>query len=277
MRRAWHVACTTATMTIHQPNPNPTQAAPRPPYPKQSQPYPGHESAMRPRPDFGERSYRGSQRLVDKKAIVTGGDSGIGRAVALAFAREGADVLISYLNEDDDAQETARVVRESGRTCVTVPGDLSQEQHCQRLVERAVAEFGALDILVNNAAYQMTRDGIEAISSDEWDHTLKTNLYPMFWLCKSALQKMRAGGAIINTSSIQAYQPSPTLLAYATTKGAIVTFTKALSQESIKRGVRVNAVAPGPIWTPLIPSTLPADSVETFGATTPVGRAGQPV
>jgi NAD(P)-dependent dehydrogenase (short-subunit alcohol dehydrogenase family) len=232
---------------------------------------------MQPRPDFGEQSYRGLGRLADKKAIITGGDSGIGRAVALAFAREGADVLISYLNEDEDAQETARVVRDAGRRCITVPGDLSDEAHCQELIRRAVAEFGQLDILVNNAAYQMTRDGIEAISSDEWDHTFKTNIYSMFWLCKAALPKMREGGAIINTASIQAYQPSPTLLAYATTKGAIITFTKGLSQEAIKRGIRVNAVAPGPIWTPLIPSTMPAEHVERFGENTPVGRAGQPV
>jgi NAD(P)-dependent dehydrogenase (short-subunit alcohol dehydrogenase family) len=232
---------------------------------------------MRPRPDFGEESYRGSQRLAGKRALITGGDSGIGRAVAVAYAREGADVLISYLNEEDDAQETARVVRESGRTCVTVSGDISREDHCTRLVERALAEFGQLDILVNNAAYQMTREGIGGISTDEWDHTLKTNLYAMFWLCKAALPHMREGGAIINSSSIQTYQPSPTLLAYATTKGAIVTFTKALAQEAIKDGVRVNAVAPGPVWTPLIPSTMPPEHVEKFGENTPVGRAGQPV
>jgi NAD(P)-dependent dehydrogenase (short-subunit alcohol dehydrogenase family) len=232
---------------------------------------------MRPRPDFGEESYRGSNRLVGKRALITGGDSGIGRSIALAFAREGADVLISYLNEEADAQETARVVRDTGRTCIAVAGDISREEHCTRLVERAFAEFGELDILVNNAAYQMTREGIGDISSDEWDHTLKTNLYAMFWLCKAALPRMRDGGAIINTSSIQAYQPSPTLLAYATTKGAIVTFTKALAQEAIKHGVRVNSVAPGPVWTPLIPSTMPPEHVERFGENTPVGRAGQPV
>ena len=169
------------------------------------------------------------------------------------------------------------MVRESGRTCIAIPGDITDEQQCQQLVDRAIAEFGSIDILVNNAAYQMTRDSIEAISSDEWDHTLKTNLYAMFWLCKAALPVMREGGAIINTSSIQAYQPSPTLLAYATTKGAIVTFTKALSDEAIKRGVRVNAVAPGPVWTPLIPSTMPPEKVEKFGENTPIGRAGQPV
>jgi NAD(P)-dependent dehydrogenase (short-subunit alcohol dehydrogenase family) len=256
---------------------NPTESEQKPPYPRQSQPYPGHESEMRPRPDYGEQSYQGSRRLVGKKALITGGDSGIGRAVALAFAREGADVLISYLSEEGDAQETARVVRESGRTCVAVPGDISQEQHCQSLVERSLSELGHLDILVNNAAYQMTREGIGAVSTDEWDHTLKTNLHAMFWLCKAALPHMREGGAIINSSSIQAYQPSPTLLPYATTKGAIITFTKALAQEAIKTGIRVNSVAPGPIWTPLVPSTMPPDHVERFGENTPVGRAGQPV
>jgi NAD(P)-dependent dehydrogenase (short-subunit alcohol dehydrogenase family) len=256
---------------------NPTESEPKPPYPRQSQPYPGRESEMRPHPDYGEHSYRGSGRLVGKKALITGGDSGIGRAVAVAFAREGADVLISYLSEDDDAQETARVVSDSGRTCIAVPGDISHEQHCQSLVERALSEFGQLDILVNNAAYQMTRDGIAEVSTDEWDHTLKTNLYAMFWLCKAALPRMRDGGAIINSSSIQAYQPSPTLLPYATTKGAIITFTRALAQEAIKSGVRVNSVAPGPIWTPLIPSTMPPEHVEKFGENTPVGRAGQPV
>jgi NAD(P)-dependent dehydrogenase (short-subunit alcohol dehydrogenase family) len=232
---------------------------------------------MRPRPDFGAQSYVGLGRLLEKKALITGGDSGIGRAVALAYAREGADVLISYLNEEDDAQETARAVRESGRTCVAVPGDITQEQHCQNLVERAVSEFGRLDVLVNNAAYQMTREGIAELSSEEWDRTLKTNVYSMFWLCKSALKKMSEGGAIINTTSIQAYHPSPTLLAYATSKGAIVTFTKALAADAIERGIRVNAVAPGPVWTPLIPSTMPPEHVEKFGENTPMGRAGQPV
>jgi NAD(P)-dependent dehydrogenase (short-subunit alcohol dehydrogenase family) len=233
---------------------------------------------MEPRPDYGEQSYRGSGRLLGKTALVTGGDSGIGRAVALAFAREGADVLISYLNEEDDAQETARVVRESGRTCITVPGDIRDEAQCAKLVEQAVADLGHLDILVNNAAFQMARGGIEEISSDEFDRTLKTNVYAMFWLCKAALPRLREGGAIINTTSIQAYQPSPELLAYASTKGAILTFTKALAKEAIKRGVRVNAVAPGPIWTPLIVSTFnDAEKVKSFGEQTPLGRAGQPV
>jgi NAD(P)-dependent dehydrogenase (short-subunit alcohol dehydrogenase family) len=232
---------------------------------------------MQPRPDYGVDSYRGSGRLTGKKALITGADSGIGRAVALAFAREGADVLISYLNEDDDAAETARVVREAGRTCVTVAGDIREERHCASLVERAVAEFGALDILINNAAYQMTHEGLEDLTTEDWDRTFKTNIYATFWLCKAALPRLREGGAIVNTTSIQAYQPSPTLLAYASTKGAILTFTKALSQAAIKRGVRVNAVAPGPIWTPLIPSTMPSEHVAQFGQNTPTGRAGQPV
>jgi NAD(P)-dependent dehydrogenase (short-subunit alcohol dehydrogenase family) len=264
-------------MAVQPTGPHPTQAQPQPPYPEQRQPYPGRESEMQPRPDYGEQSYRGSGRLTGKKALITGGDSGIGRAVAVAFAREGADVLISYLNEEQDAQETARVVREAGRTCICVPGDIGQEAHCRQLVERALGELGGLDVLVNNAAYQMTRDGIEGISSDEWDHTFKTNIYAMFWLCQAALPKLREGGAIINTTSIQAYQPTPKLLAYASTKGAILTFTKALAPEAIKRGVRVNAVAPGPIWTPLIPSTMPAEQVQQFGQSTPAGRAGQPV
>jgi NAD(P)-dependent dehydrogenase (short-subunit alcohol dehydrogenase family) len=263
-------------MAVQPTSPHPTQAQPQPPYPEQTQPYPGRESEMQPRPDYGEKSYRGSGRLTGKKALITGGDSGIGRAVALAFAREGADVLISYLNEDDDAQETARVVAKAGRACIAVPGDIGQESHCRELVQRALGEFGGLDILVNNAAYQMSRDGIEDISSDEWDHTFKTNIYAMFWLCQAALPRMREGGAIINTTSIQAYQPTPALLAYASTKGAILTFTKALAPEAIKRGVRVNAVAPGPIWTPLIPSTMPAEQVQQFGQSTPTGRAGQP-
>jgi len=232
---------------------------------------------MEPRPDYGRDSYRGTGRLAGKKALITGADSGIGRAVAVAFAREGADVLISYLSEEDDAQETADVVREAGRVCITVAGDISQEVQCQRLIEQAIGAFGSLDILVNNAAFQMTHDGIEDLSSEEWDHTFRTNIYPMFWLSKAALSKMNEGGAIINTTSIQAYQPSPGLLAYASTKGAILTFTKALSQETIKRGIRVNAVAPGPIWTPLIPSTMPAATVASFGESTPTGRAGQPV
>jgi NAD(P)-dependent dehydrogenase (short-subunit alcohol dehydrogenase family) len=208
---------------------------------------------------------------------ITGGDRGVGRPLAVALAREGADVLISYLDEEQDAQETARVVQDTGRTCLAVPGDISEEAHCHKLVQQVLAELGGLDILVNNAAYQMSREGIEDISNEELDHTFKTNIYAMFWLCKAALRHMPEGGAIINTTSIQAYQPTPALLAYASTKGAILTFTKGLAQEAIKRGIRVNAVAPGPIWTPLIPSTMPPEQVEDFGKSSPTGRAGQPV
>ena len=264
-------------MTLQPTSPNPTAAHPRPPYAEPTQAYPGHEAEMQLRPDYGAHSYRGSGRLTGKKALITGGDSGIGRAVAVAFAREGADVLISYLNEDQDAQETTRVVQDTGRTCLAMPGDISDEAHCRKLVEQVLGELGGLDILVNNAAYQMSREGIEDISNEELDHTFKTNIYAMFWLCKAALRHMREGGAIINTTSIQAYQPTPALLAYASTKGAILTFTKGLAQEVIKRGIRVNAVAPGPIWTPLIPSTMPLERVKDFGTSTPTGRAGQPV
>ncbi|MBV9543958.1 MAG: SDR family oxidoreductase [Chloroflexi bacterium] len=263
-------------MTVENTQANPTAAHPKPPLPEQQQAHPGSEAAMQPRPDYGEQSYRGSARLTGKKALITGGDSGIGRAVALAFAREGADVVISYLDEEQDAQETAQAVREAGRTCITVAGDISRQEHCQQIVQRAVNELGGLDVLVNNAAYQMTHEGIDDLSAEEWDHTFRTNIYAMFWLCKAALPTLREGGTIINTASIEAYQPKPSLLAYATTKGAIVTFTKALAADAIKRGVRVNAVAPGPIWTPLIPSTMPAEEVKQFGQSTPMGRAGQP-
>ena len=255
---------------------NPSTQQPQPPFPKQEQQPPGHESEMRPQPDFGEQSYRGSGKLQGRAALITGGDSGIGRAVALAFAREGADVLISYLNEHDDATETARVVQEAGRKAVLVPGDIADVEHCKRLVQRAVSEFGRIDVLVNNAAFQRTHKNIDEITPEEFEYTFRTNIFAMFYLCQAALPHMREGGAIINTASIQAYQPSPELLAYASTKGAIVTFTKALSELAIKQGIRVNAVAPGPIWTPLIPSTMPPEKSSTFGKDTPIGRAGQP-
>jgi NAD(P)-dependent dehydrogenase (short-subunit alcohol dehydrogenase family) len=225
---------------------NPLEQEPKPPFPEQQQPPPGLESEMQPRPDYGEQSYRGSGRLQGKAAIITGGDSGIGRAVALAFAREGADILISYLNEESDAQETARVVQEAGRKAVRVPGDISEEAHCQSLVQRAMQEFGHLDILVNNAAFSRTYQGIAEIPSEEFDYTFRTNLYAMFYFCKAALPHMPPDSTIINTSSIQAYQPDAPLLAYATTKGAIITFSKGLAKEAIKRGIRVNVVAPGP-------------------------------
>ena len=250
---------------------------PKPPYPEQPQQPPGLESKMTPAPDYGEESYKGYGRLEGKSAIITGGDSGIGRAVALAFAREGADVLIAYLNEETDAQETVKIVEKEGRKCIAAAGDISQESHCQQIVQRAVDEFGKIDILVNNAAFQMTHSSIQEIPSEEFDHTFRTNIYAMFYLCKHALPLMKEGGAIINTASIQAYKPSSNLLAYASTKGAIVTFTKALSEEAIKQSVRVNAVAPGPVWTPLIPSTMPQEQVKKFGQDTVFGRPAQPV
>jgi NAD(P)-dependent dehydrogenase (short-subunit alcohol dehydrogenase family) len=231
---------------------------------------------MAPTPDHGERSYKGSGRLAGKAAIITGADSGIGRAVAIAFAREGAEVLISYLDEHQDAEETARWVEQAGRKAVRAAGDIAEEQHCKTLVEQALREFGRLDILVNNAAMQRTHQSIEEISSEEWDRTFRTNIYSQFYLCKAAIPHMRPGSAIVNTTSVNAKTPSPSLLAYATTKGAIANFTAGLAGLVAKQGIRVNCVAPGPIWTPLIPSTMPAEQVKSFGQDTPIGRAGQP-
>jgi len=233
---------------------------------------------MDPRPDYGEETYRGSGRLEGKTAIITGGDSGIGRAVALAFAREGADVLISYLEaEESDAQETVRAVEESGKKAVPVAGDIRDEAHCQKIVEQAVEEFGKIDILVNNAAYQMSRGSIHDISSEELDRTFRTNVFAMFYLCKAALPHMQPGATIINTSSIEAFQPKPPLLDYSTTKGAIITFSKGLAQEVTPQGIRVNVVAPGPTWTPLIPATFhPHLDVANFGGSKPLGRPAQP-
>lgn len=233
---------------------------------------PDIEAQMDPKPDYGEKSYRGCGKLEGRTALITEGDSGIGRAVALAFAREGADVLISYLNEEEDAQETARVVEASGKKCVTVAGDIGDESHCRDLVQRAVQEFGHLDILVNNAAFQESRKGIEDLPSEEIDRAYRTNIMAMFWLCKAASAVMKPGGTIVNTSSIQAYQPSPNLLHYATTKGAIVTFTEGLSQELIERGIRVNCVAPGPVWTPLTVMSMPPEQVKTFDQDSPMKR-----
>lgn len=255
---------------------DPREKASKPPYPSQKQEPPGIESEMDPKPDYGEDSYKGSGKLAGKTAVITGGDSGIGRAVALAFAREGADVLISYLSEESDARETARVVEASGRKCVTVAGDIQDESHCKAIIDRAVKEFGKVDILVNNAAFQMSRDSIEEISTEEFDRTLKTNLYAMFWLTKAAVPHMPEGGAVINTSSIQADNPSPNLLPYAMTKAAIQNFTGGLAQMLGKKGIRANCVAPGPIWTPLIPATMPQEKVKNFGKSTALGRAGQP-
>ncbi|MCG8923030.1 SDR family oxidoreductase [Lentzea sp. CC55] len=233
---------------------------------------------MGPEPDHGEKTYRGSGRLTDTKAVITGGDSGIGRATALAFAREGADVLLSYLEEEqEDAERTAELVRDAGRQAVLAPGDLRSEDACRDLVERAREEFGRIDVLVSNAAYQMAQsDGLLGIDSEQLDRVFKTNIYAMFWLCKAAVPLMPPGSAIITTSSIQAFMPSPPLMDYAATKAAIVNFTKALSADLIEKGIRVNSVAPGPVWTPLIPATMPAEKVGDFGAQTPMGRAAQP-
>ena len=246
--------------------------------PAQSQDHPGSDADLAPRADHGEQSYRGTGRLTGRRALVTGADSGIGRAVALAFAREGADVVLSYLpEEEDDARESARWVEEAGRRAVLAPGDVSDEAHCTALVRRAVDELGGLDLLVNNAAHQMARSGIEDITTEQFDRVMKTNVYAMFWLCRAAVPHLRSGSSIINTSSVQAYEPSPALLDYATTKAAIVNFTRGLALELAERGIRVNTVAPGPVWTPLIPATLPADEVEGFGGDTPLGRVAQPV
>jgi NAD(P)-dependent dehydrogenase (short-subunit alcohol dehydrogenase family) len=255
---------------------NPTDQYPRPPMPKQQQDMPGRTADMDPRPDHGEESYRGCDRLKDRVALITGGDSGIGRAVAIAFAREGADVLVSYLDEHDDAKETARWVEKAGRRCVLLSGDISEEAHCRLLVDRAMKEFGRLDVLVNNAAHQATFADIQDITAKEWEQTFRTNIHAMFYLSKAALRHMKPGSAIVNTSSINATSPSPSLLAYATTKGAIANFTAGLAGLVADKGVRVNAVAPGPIWTPLIPSTMGPEKVESFGRNTPMGRPGQP-
>jgi NAD(P)-dependent dehydrogenase (short-subunit alcohol dehydrogenase family) len=255
---------------------DPKKSGPKPPFPRQEQEPVGLESEMEPQPDYGEESYQGSGKLAGKAAVITGGDSGIGRAVALAFAREGADVLISYLDEHPDAQETVRIVEKEGRRCIPVAGDIGDEAHCRQLVQRAVQEFGKLDTLVNNAAYQDVIESIQDVTEAMLLHTYRTNIFAMFYLCKAALSHMQPGSTIINTTSIQAYQPSPTLIPYSTTKGAILTFTKALSDETIKQGVRVNAVAPGPVWTPLIPSSFPGEKVSQFGKDTPIGRPAQP-
>jgi len=255
---------------------DPQEKYPKPDYPKQKQQVPGTEGEMDPKADHGEESYKGNKKLEGKKAIITGGDSGIGRAVAIAFAREGADVLISYLEEDEDAEETAQYIREAGRKAVLVRGDISEESHCKKIIEKAVNEFGQIDILVNNAAFQMSRESLQEIPSEEWDYTFKTNIYAMFWLCKAAEPHMKPGSTIINTTSINAYKPKPILLAYAATKGAIQNYTAGLAQLLAEKGIRVNCVAPGPVWTPLIPATMPPEEVKTFGKDTPLGRAGQP-
>lgn len=242
----------------------------------QQQSVPGVQAEMDPIPDCGENTYQGSGKLLGKKAIITGGDSGIGRAVAIAFAREGADVLIAYLNEDDDARDVARYVTNAGRECVLMPGDLSDAAHCRAVVDRAVQELGGVDILVNNAAYQMMRKSLDEISDEEWDYTFRLNVGAYFYLAKAALPYLNAGSSIIGSSSVNSDSPNPTLAPYAATKAAIANFSASLAQLLGEKGIRVNSVAPGPIWTPLIPSTMPPDSVKSFGDNVPLGRAGQP-
>jgi NAD(P)-dependent dehydrogenase (short-subunit alcohol dehydrogenase family) len=244
--------------------------------PEQKQEPPGYESQMQPAADHGERSYVGHGRLEGKKTVITGADSGIGRAVAIAFAREGADVVLSYLDEDDDAHETARWVEDAGRTAVLVRGDLAEASVCETVIDTAVESLGGIDVLVNNAAYQRTYEHLEDVSDEEWQRHLDVNLTAMFRLCKLALPHMSSGASIINTSSVNSDQPKPTLIPYSVTKAGIANFSASLGSQLASRGIRVNSVAPGPIWTPLIPSTIPPDQVEGFGEATPIGRPGQP-
>jgi len=257
---------------------DPRSAEVKPPFPPQSQEAPGSEAKLRPAPDFGERSYEGKGRLTGRVALVTGGDSGIGRAVALAFAREGADVAIAYLSEHEDAKETQRVVEAAGRRALLLPGDLGEAAHCERAVQQTLEALGRLDVLVNNAAYQGQEvQRFEELTPERIERTFRTNILAMFFLVHAALPHLKAGASIINVASIQAYQPSPGILDYATTKGAIVTFTKGLAKELVARGVRANAVAPGPVWTPLIAQSFDAKAVSGFGKDNPMGRPAQPV
>ena len=251
---------------------HPKHAEPTPPFPPQAQAPPGREAELRPPADHGEETYVGHGKLADKAALITGADSGIGRAVAIAFAREGADIVCSYWKEHEDAAETRRLVEAAGRRCLTVPGDIGDREHCQALVERAMGELGGLDVLVNNAAFQMAYESFLEIPPDELEFVFRTNVFAVFHLCQAAVPKMEPGSTIVNTTSIQAAQPSPQLLHYAATKGAISTFTKGLAQEVAERGIRANAVAPGPIWTPLVTMSFPAEKNAQFGADTPLGR-----
>ncbi|MFL6527466.1 MAG: SDR family oxidoreductase [Chthoniobacterales bacterium] len=244
--------------------------------PQKQEQQPGREHKMKPRPAADDPKYRGSGKLEGKVALITGGDSGIGRAVAILFAKEGADVAVSYLNENKDATETKRLVEEQGRRCITIAGDVGDENHCKALVQQTVKELGKLDILVNNAAEQHPQESIEKISEQQLERTFRTNIFSMFFLTKAAMKHLKEGSTIVNTTSVTAYKGNPELLDYSSTKGAIVAFTRALSQALAKKKIRVNAVAPGPIWTPLIPSTFPPEDVETFGADTPLERPGQP-
>lgn len=258
---------------------NPKNMYPTPPFKKQDQKVPGVEKKMDPQADHGENSYEGHGLLKDQAVIITGGDSGIGKAVAIAMAREGADIVISYKDkvEDEDAKDTLRWVKKAGRKGILIRGDIRDEKHCRKIVDRCVKQFGKVDVLVNNAAYQMTYETVEEITADEWNKTFETNMSAMFYLVKYAKKYMPAGSSVINTTSVNAYDPNPTLLPYAATKGAIQNFTASLAQLFLQdgSGIRVNAVAPGPVWTPLIPSTIPGH--EKFGENTPMGRPGQPV
>lgn len=244
--------------------------------PQQQQDWPGSLMKLNPAADHGEKSYEGHGRLAGKRALITGGDSGIGRAVAIAFAREGADVAISYYDEHDDAESTAQLIRDAGRRVVLLPGDLSKAQHCRDVVERTVDEFGGLDVLVSNAAFQMARKSILDVPDDEWDFTIATNLSAFFHLVKAAVPHLKPGSAIIGSTSVNSDTPPPVLLAYNATKAGIANMVGSLSQELAPKGIRVNSVAPGPIWTPLIPATMTPDMVKNFGADYPIGRAGQP-
>ncbi len=257
---------------------DPRRAGPAPPYESLvSRQQPGTQDQMITKPDHGEESYQGWGRLNNRVALITGGDSGIGRAVAIAYSREGADVAISYLPEEsEDAAKTAEWVEQAGRRALRLPGDISQEAGCIEIIESVVREFGQIDILVNNAAYQMTHEEMEEWSSEEWEHTFRVNIHAMFYLCKAAMKHLKPGGVIINTASIQSLRPKSQLLAYATSKGAVLNFTKALAELAMKQGIRVNAVGPGPVWTPLIPSTMEEEKVRNFGGTTLFGRAAQP-
>jgi NAD(P)-dependent dehydrogenase (short-subunit alcohol dehydrogenase family) len=249
---------------------------PKPPFETPQQSMPGKTAKMDPTPDHGEVSYRGSGRLKGSKVVLTGGDSGIGRAIAIAFAREGADLLIAYLNEHDDAKQTKALVEEAGQICILVPGDLQDAAHCRSVINQAATEFGRIDVLVNNAAHQASFDDIGDISDEEWELTFRVNIHAMFYLTKAAVPHMPSGSSIINTASINSDAPNPTLLAYATTKGAIQNFTAGLAQLLAEKGIRANSVAPGPVWTPLIPSTLPPDAVKNFGKQVPMKRPAQP-
>lgn len=255
----------------------PSSDYPKPPFPEQTQDLPGTFSRMDPRPDHGEESWAGRGRLEGKTALITGGDSGIGRAVAIAYAREGADVAIAFLDETEDARDTARLVAEAGRRALLLPGDISNVEHCRRIVARTVETLGGLDILVNNAAHQQTFESLDEISADEWQRTFAVNIHAMFYLAQAAVPHMPRGGSIINTASINADNPNPTMLAYATTKGAIQNFTAGLAQLLADKGIRVNCVAPGPVWTPLIPASMPGEEVAKFGADYPMKRPAQPV